>query len=672
MNKIILAKMGLDGHDKGIKIIAKSLRDTGNEVIYLGLRQSAEAIIQAAIQEDAKVIGISVLSGNHLSLAKKLVSSMKANQVNFRILFGGTISWGDISILKKLGITDVFPVESNLKKILQAFQVEKPKEHDSTFPIPEHIDSILKKVETDVRTDSNIPVKISYTQKDITSFCEKEDLGLPGHYPYTRGPYETMYRGRVWTMRQYAGLGTAIESNRRYQYLLSQGQTGLSVAFDLPTQLGFDSDSSEIADEVGRVGVALDTVEDMYTLFENIPLDKVSVSFTINSTAIIIFAMFMVMAEERGYDPKMLSGTVQNDMIKEFLSRNTFIFPLKPSLKLTADIIAFSSQYLPKFNPISCAGYHIRELGANAIQELATTLGAATVYIQEVLERGIPVDHFAPRLSFELACHQDFFEEIAKFRAARRMWAKIMKHQFKAKNEKSLKFRVFSGGNGISLTAQEPLNNIIRGAFQCLAGALGGSQAIHVPAYDEAYAIPSQESALICLRTQQITAYETGITKTADPLAGSYYIEHLTCELEKKANELMQKMDKMGGLVKCIETGWIMDEIIKAAYQKQQAIDARRKIIVGVNRFTSKRPDGKEIQIEKISSSILNNQIKKLKKVKKERDYLQVKTKLNQLSQAALGSENLFPFILEAVRVRATVGETVCALKKVYGEYKGI
>jgi len=671
MKKIILAKMGLDGHDKGLKIIARSLRDAGNEVIYLGLRQNAEVIIESAIQEDADTIGISVLSGSQIPLAKKLFLSMKKNNANFRILFGGIISKEDIVTLKKMGISEVFPVETSLKKIVESFQGKisnEIKENVINAKEEKHSKINAKK---NFETDSGIPVKETYTKEDVSFLEENKDLGMPGKYPYTRGPYETMYRGKIWTMRQYAGLGTATESNQRYKYLLSQGQTGLSVALDLPTQIGLDSDSPDIEEEVGRVGVAIDTVEDMYTLFKDIPLEKVSVSFTINSTAMIILAMFIVMAQEKGYDPKKLSGTVQNDMIKEFLSRNTFIFPLKPSLKLSSDIISFSSQHLSKFNPISCAGYHIRELGANAVQELATTLGAAIIYTEEVLKRGIPIDNFAPRLSFELSCGQDIFEEIAKFRTARKMWAQIMKNRFHANNEKSLKFRVFAGGNGISLTAKEPLNNIVRGTFQCLIGALSGAQAIHVPAYDEAYAIPTEESALICLRTQQIAAYEAGIIRTADPLAGSYYIEALTNELEKRATDLMEKIDKLGGLLKCIESGWIMKEVIDSAYKVQKDIEESRKVIVGVNKFVSKTNKGEKIKIQKLPDYILKNQIGRLKKVKEERTEIKVKEKLDKLSKAAKNNSNLFPYVLEAVKVRATIGEIISTLKIVYGEYAG-
>ena len=673
--KIILAKMGLDGHDKGLKLIAKRLQNSGEEIVYLGLRQSADTIIQAAIQEDADVIGISVLSGSHIPLADKIISTMRKNKVHFRILFGGTIPHQDAVTLKKMGISEVLPVGDSMEQVLRAFKNDKTLDSDLgdkylMTPFSNQLDG--QDIETLFQTESGIPVKSVYTKKDFSSFGDERILGLPGEFPFTRGPYKTMYRGKLWTMRQYAGFGTAVESNQRFRYLLDQGQTGLSVALDLPTQLGYDSDSSEIVDEVGRVGVAIDTIEDMYTLFQDIPLDRISVNFTINATAIIILAMYIVMAEEKGYSTELLSGTVQNDMIKEFLSRNTFIFPLKPSLKLATDIIHFSSYSLPKFNPISCSGYHIRELGANAIQELAITLAAGIVYTEEALNRGLAIDEFAPRLSFQLSCNQDIFEEIAKFRAARRMWAKIVKERFQAKNEASLKFRVFSGGNGTSLTAQEPLNNIVRGAFQCLAGALGGAQAIHVPAYDEAYNIPTEESALIALRTQQITAYETGIINTTDPLAGSYYLESLTNELVDRANKLMDEINKKGGLIKCIENKWVINEVIKNAYNTQKDIEQGKKIVVGVNKFISKSLEDRKVEIGEVPKYISDHQIERLKKVKLGRDILGVNMKLSVLKEMANKNENLFPFIIDAVRARATVGEIIDSLKTVYGEFKGV
>ena len=664
--RVVLAKMGLDGHDKGLRLIARALRDSGIEVIYLGLRQSADAVVQAALQDDADAIGISILSGSHIAISKKLMLALEKSGLNCPVVMGGTITEEDTVILKQIGIDEVFRVESSLNDIIGYFKGFKQSEIIKQ-PNTEQTKSIKK----EATTESGIPIKPIYTNKDVERLNYEQDLGAPGRYPYTRGPYNTMYREKVWTMRQYSGFGTAIESNERYKYLLKQGQTGLSVAFDLPTQLGYDSNNLEVAEEVGRIGVAIDTVEDMHTLFKDIPLDSVSVSFTINSTAMIILAMYVVMAEERGYDRKILSGTVQNDMIKEFLSRNTFIFPLEASMRLVGDIISYSSEQFPKFNPISCSGYHIRELGANAIQELATTIGAGIVYVQEVQKRGIPVDNFAPRLSFELGSSQEIFEEVAKYRAARRMWARVMKERFNAQDEKSYKFRVFAGGNGISLTAKEPLNNIVRCAYQCLVGALGGAQAIHVPAYDEAYAIPTEESALLCLRTQQIAAYETGITKTVDPLAGSYYVESLTDELEIRANELLNKIEEMGGMIECIKNGWIQKEVISCAYKTQKDIESGDKVVVGVNKYASNKQNGSKIKIQRASEHVLNSQIERLEKVKVERNTSQVLRELDELKSAANLGYNLFPYVIDAVKARASIEEIVKSMKEVFGEYKG-
>ncbi len=513
----------------------------------------------------------------------------------------------------------------------------------------------------------SLPVKEVYTPEDFSGE-RQESVGLPGEYPYTRGVYKTMYRGRLWTMRQYAGLGTAVESNERYQFLLSQGQTGLSVAFDLPTQMGYDSDDPRVEDEVGRVGVAIDTLADMEVLFRDIPLERVSTNFTINSTAAILLAMYYALAEKRGIPVHQLRGTVQNDMIKEFLARKTYIFPIEPSLKIVADIIEFCSSELPNFNPISISGYHIREAGADVIQELAITLGAGIVYVQEVLRRGMGVDEFAPRLSFHLSSGQEFFEEIAKYRAARKMWAGIMRRRFKSSDPASELFRVFAGGNGITLTAKEPLNNIIRGTLQCLVGVLGGAQAIHVPAYDEAYAIPTEESARIGLRTQQIVAFESGIPGTADPLGGSYYVESLTEELERKARAFMEDIDGRGGLVTCIETGYIQRLIQERAYVREKEIQSGDKRVVGVNCFATAK--GESIQLMAMDPGILDRQKHALEEIKRQRNHAIVAKSLADLKAAALRGENLMKPIIEAVRAYATVGEIADRLRGVYGEHK--
>lgn len=656
--KIILAKMGLDGHDKGLRIIARALTDAGAEVVYLGLRQSAESIVNAALQEDASDIGVSILSGIHLESAEKLLAVMKEkNCTDIRVSFGGTIPEQDAQQLEKMGVAGVFKVETKLEDIL-SFYLGTQGESASVQPTEA----------SEFKTASDLEVKPFYTCDDIDESKVRDEA--PGTYPYTRGVYESMYRGKVWTMRQYAGFGTAVESNERYKYLLSQGQTGLSVALDLPTQIGYDSDEPSIAAEVGKVGVAIDTVEDMHTLFEGIPLDKVSVNFTINATAIVLLSMLVVVAEEQGLSPEVLRGTVQNDMIKEFLSRNTYIFPLESSMKIVGDIITYAAEHIPRFNPISCSGYHIRELGANAVQELAFTLAAGLTYVSDILERGIPVDQFAGRLSFQLSCNQDIFEEAAKFRAARRMWATLVKERFHPENPKSMLFRVFSGGNGISFTAKEPLNNIIRGAFQCLTGALGGAQAIHVPAYDEAYAIPTAESALLSLRTQQITAFETGIINTADPLAGSYYVESLTDTLEAEAMKIIEEIERRGGMKECIKSGWIKSLVIDSAYKTQRKIDSGERTIVGVNKFNLDTV-AEEYKIETSRSEVLENQLKRLDGVKTSRDGGAVQNALEALGKNAAAGENLFPPVIACVRKRATVGEIVATLKTVFGEYDG-
>lgn len=516
-------------------------------------------------------------------------------------------------------------------------------------------------------TDSGLEIKEWYAPEDFPPGRQTE-IGAPGEYPFTRGVHPSMYHGRLWTMRQYAGFGTAAESNRRYRFLLEQGQTGLSVAFDLPTQLGYDSDNPEIEDEVGRVGVAIDTLADMELLFEGIPLERVSTSFTINSTAAIILAMYIALAEKRGVAAAKLRGTVQNDMIKEFLARKTYIFPVEPSLKIVADIIEFCSRELPSFNPISVSGYHMRESGADVVQELALTLKSGITYVESVLARGMSIDAFAPRLSFHFTSGQEFFEEIAKYRAARKMWAEIVKTRFGSSQPEAQRLRVFAGGNGVTLTAEEPLNNIIRGTLQCLVGVLAGAQAIHVPAYDEAYAIPTETSATLGLRTQQIVAYESGIPRTGDPLGGSYYVEALTAELEKRAWALMEDLDRRGGMVSCIRSGYIQRQIEEKAFEREKRIQSGEKPVVGVNCFSSERRE--PIQLSVMDLEILVKQKKSLGEVKSRRDQEAVRRQVTALKSAAEEGQNLMPSMIEAVRSYATVGEITAALKAVYGEFE--
>lgn len=493
-------------------------------------------------------------------------------------------------------------------------------------------------------------------------------MNAPGEYPYTRGIYPTMYSGRLWTIRQYAGFGTAEESNKRYHYLLKQGQTGLSVAFDLPTQMGYDSTHPMAAGEVGKTGVAIDTLADMETLFKGIPLDKVSTSMTINATASIILCMYIAVAEKQGVSPSVLEGTVQNDILKEYIARGTYIFPPEPSMKLTIDLIEYCSKNLPKWNTISISGYHIREAGSTAIQEVAFTFSNGIAYVNAAIKNGLGIDSFAPRLSFFFNCHNDFLEEVAKFRAARRLWAKIMRERFNAKDPKSWMLRFHTQTAGCTLTAQEPLNNAIRVAYQALAAVLGGTQSLHTNSFDEALGLPTEDSVKLALRTQQVIGYETGIPEVIDPLGGSYTIETMTNKIEKEATEYIEKIEDMGGAIKAIEQGYFQREIHNSAYEYQKKIERGEINILGVNKFKSEEKT--KPKILKVNPRVVQKQIKGLKKILKERNSKKVRESLTHLKFAAEKGENLMPYILDCVRVYATVGEITTELKKVYGEYK--
>ena len=514
---------------------------------------------------------------------------------------------------------------------------------------------------------SNLEVKRVYTPLDVEPNYT-EDLGLPGEYPFTRGVQPTMYRGRFWTMRQYAGMATAEESNARYRYLLAQGQTGLSVAFDLPTQIGYDSDHHLSQGEVGKVGVAIDSLADMEMLFNNIPLDKVSTSMTINAPASVLLAMYIAVAEKQGVPMNKLSGTIQNDILKEYVARGTYIFPPTPSMRLITDIFAFCYKNVPDWNTISISGYHIREAGSSAVQEVAFTLSDGIAYVQAALDAGLDVDDFAPRLSFFFNSHVDFLEEIAKFRAARRLWAKIMKERFGAKNPRSLMLRFHTQTGGSTLTAQQPDNNIVRVTLQALAAVLGGTQSLHTNSRDEALALPTEESVRIALRTQQIIAYESGAADTVDPLAGSYYIESLTNQIEQGAWEQIQKIDSMGGAIKAIEKGYVQKEIQDSAYAWQRAIEDKERIVVGVNQFQVKEAPPKGLL--RVDASVGEMQVEKLKTLRSTRDNNAVEQALAHIDTVARGSENVMPAILDAVRVYATLGEICDVLRKVFGEYR--
>jgi methylmalonyl-CoA mutase N-terminal domain/subunit len=516
-------------------------------------------------------------------------------------------------------------------------------------------------------TPSGLTLERLYTPEDVEKVSYESDIGYPGEYPFTRGVQPTMYRGRFWTMRQYAGFGTAEETNKRFKYLLEQGQTGLSVAFDLPTQMGYDSDQPMSKGEVGRVGVAIDSLQDMEILFDGIPLGEVSTSMTINATASMLLAMYMVAAEKQGVSSDRIQGTVQNDLLKEFIARGTYIFPPEPSVKITVDIMEYCRDSIPKWNPISVSGYHMREAGSTAVQEVAFTLADAIEYLQNAKARGLDVEKIAERVSFFFAVHNNFLEEIAKFRAARRLWARIMKKRFGAKDDRACMLRFHSQTSGVTLTAQQPRNNIMRVTIQALAAVLGGTQSLHTNSFDEALALPSEEAATIALRTQQVIAYESGAGDTIDPLGGSYAVEALTNKIEEEAVKYIEDIDRRGGMIKCIEDGYINQEIEEASYRYQLEVENKERIIVGVNEFTN--IDGEPVEILKINPEIETIKRERLKELRNKRDNHRVNSDLKRLEEAARAGENLMPFIVEAVRDYATIGEMTRALERVYGRF---
>ncbi|MGM0607745.1 MAG: acyl-CoA mutase large subunit family protein [Candidatus Muiribacteriota bacterium] len=515
------------------------------------------------------------------------------------------------------------------------------------------------------KNNFGMEVKNIYTPDEEMDY---DKLGFPGEYPYTRGVQPTMYRGRFWTMRQYAGFGSAKETNERYKYLLDNGTSGLSVAFDLPTQIGFDSDNPISEGEVGKVGVAIDSLADMEVLFDGIPLNKVSTSMTINAPSMVLLAMYAAVAKKQGVGLQELSGTIQNDILKEYVARGTYIFPPEPSMKLITDIFSYCKDNIPNWNTISISGYHIREAGSNAAQEVAFTLANGIAYVEAAIKTGLDVDSFARRLSFFFNAHNGFFEEIAKYRAARRIWAKVMKERFKAKKPKSMMLRFHTQTGGSTLTAQQPDNNIVRVALQALSAVLGGTQSLHTNSRDEALALPTEEAVRIALRTQQIIAEESGVTDTPDPLGGSYYVEKITDEIEKQALDYIKKIDELGGAPKAIENGFIQNEIQKSAYDYQKSIESNDITLVGVNKHQSEEEPPKNLL--KVDIEVQNRQLKSLKKLKEKRDDKKVKETLKNLKEAARkGDENMFPYVIESVEAYATLGEICNELKEIYGEY---
>jgi methylmalonyl-CoA mutase, N-terminal domain len=516
---------------------------------------------------------------------------------------------------------------------------------------------------TDVSNDSGIPLKSVYSVED-----RRAEEPLPGTFPFTRGIHKNMYRGRLWTMRQYAGFGTAAESNKRYKFLLKQGQTGLSVAFDLPTQIGYDSDDPMANGEVGKVGVAIDSLEDMETLFAGIPLDKVSTSMTINATAPMLLLLYELVAEKQGCPPEKITGTVQNDILKEYAARGTYIFPPKPSMRLVTDLFAYCQTNLPNWNTISISGYHIREAGSTAAEEIALTLGHAIAYVEAAQAIGLAVDDFAPRLSFFFASHMDFFEEVAKFRAARRLWARIMRDRFNAKDERSQALRFHTQTGGVTLTAQQPLNNVVRTALEAMSAVLGGTQSLHTNGFDEALGLPSESAAEVALRTQQVIGYETAVPLVADPLGGSYYVENLTDKVEEEAIAIMAEIDEGGGAVACIESGWTQRRIAESAYTLQKRIESGERVVVGVNRFVGS--DSDKVEIMKISPRHQAAQARALKRLRAQRPHGALERHRAAIERAARGIENLMPPLKAALADYVTIGECCAVLREVFGEYR--
>lgn len=528
--------------------------------------------------------------------------------------------------------------------------------------------SDLKERPKNFMTVSSVPIKALYTPDDVAELDYMRDLGYPGSYPYTRGVQPNMYRGRLWTMRQFAGFATARESNERYKYLLSQGQTGLSVAFDMPTIMGYDSDHPRAFGEVGRVGVAIDSLEDMETLFDGIPLDKITTSMTINAPAAVLWSLYIATAEKQGVPSHKLGGTIQNDILKEYIAQKSWIFPPEPSMRLITDIFAFASQHVPKWNTVSISGYHIREAGSTAVQELAFTLADGFAYVEAGIKAGLDVDTFAPRLSFFFNAHIDFFEEIAKYRAARRIWARRMKEKYGARDERSLLLRFHTQTAGCSLTAQQPENNIVRTAFEALSAVLGGTQSLHTNSMDEVLALPTEKAVRIALRTQQIIAEETGVANTIDPLAGSYFVEALTNQMEEEAEKYFARIDHLGGVLAAIEEGFFQQEIADAAYRYQLEIEKKERIIVGVNEYVMEEPQ--QIELLKIDPRVEEEQKRRVQAVRSKRDNIVCNNRLEALRKAAGTSENLIPYILDCVRAYATEGEIIQVLRDVFGEYK--
>ncbi len=728
--RVLVAKPGLDGHDRGAKTVVYALRDAGFEVIYTGLHNTPEQIVKTALEEGVDVVGLSIMSGAHVSIAREVLRLLREAYIGDTppaLMVGGVIPERDVPVLLEMGAGGVFPVGSPFEDIVR-FVMDpssgsggpsdaRPASPPSASPMPpapprtpqalrcKPGESFGSEGPSDARPasppsaspmppapprtprasrpkpgspeprpvtlESGIEVKVCYGPEDVADLDYARDLGNPGEYPFTRGIHSTMYRSRPFTMRQYAGFGSPYETNKRFKYLIEHGQNALNVAFDLPTQNGLDSDDPRAMGEVGRVGMAVDTLADMETAFEGIDLSQISVSLTINPIASIMIAMYEAVAEKQGVPPKRIMGTAQNDILKEYIGRGTWIYDVEPSLRLTTDTVEYCTRRLPRYFPLSVCGYHIRESGADPVQEMAWAFLIAKEYARRAMSRGLSPDEFLGRFSFNLNIHGNFFEQVAKFRAGRRLWAEICKEELGAKEPRSMMLRGIFGGGGGGLTIQEPENNIVRMAYYALASALSGTQTMALCCYDEAYTIPSERASLISLRTMQLLQEEVGVCDTVDPLAGSYYVEALTGEMQRRIQGEMARIDGLGGIVRCVADGYIQKTVARQAYEEERRIRSGEKVKVGVNKYATEKQASHEVELHEFDEAAQKEQIARLDEARKSRDGAAAKACLERLrDRAANTSENLMPYILECVRAYCTVGEMSLVLKEVFGEFK--
>ena len=670
--RVLVAKPGLDGHDVGAKVVCRALMDAGMEVVYTGLRQSPEAIAATARDEDVDVVGLSVLSGAHLPLCGRVVEELgKAGAGDTLLVVGGNVPRADVEALVAIGVAAVFPTATPFARIVAFIRERVGGEAaaGNPAPAPRAAERPGKDAVAPVRWESGLEIKPVYRAEDVERTGGFEGVGEPGEFPYTRGIHPLMYRKRPFTMRQYSGFGTAAETHERFLYLIDNGQTGLNVAFDLPTQCGLDSDDPMAAGEVGRVGMAVDTLADMEEAFADIDLNKITVSLTINGAAAPIMAMYFAMAKKRGFALSGLRGTAQNDILKEFVGRGTWIYPVDSSVRLVGDTIAFCAEHVPHYSPVSVCGYHIRESGADPAQEMAYGLAIASAYVEHVLARGLDIDAFAGGLSFNFDIHGNLWEQVAKFRAGRRLWAKIVRDRFGAKSERSMQLRMIAGGGGGGLTIEQPENNIVRGAYYALASALAGTQTMALCSYDEAYTIPSEHAAKLSLRTMQILTHEAGACDTVDPLAGSWFVETTTNEMEARIRALLEEIEGQGGIVRAIAEGRVQAAVSRAAYEREKRIRSGADKKVGVNVFQEEEED-RAVEMHPYRVAEAEKQVERLRRVRHERDGEAAAAAVAKVGAAARSGDNVMPAMLEAVEAYATVGELCGALREALGTYR--